>query len=400
MVKSSTDRIIQKSWKGARLLLLLQALSKLLTFTLNQVLYRLTSPTILGLAYVRFDLLLTTLLFLSREGLRCACLRQPLLPLPPRTREERKRVRLLVNTSYLPLLLILSGMAVYGGVVQTSTSAGWFRALGGPDQGISLPLALYLLAVLIELTAEPGYALIQATMDFSKDDTGQEGWMDGGRLGLAWTFTRQSLLKHFLTEGDRLVISTVSSVTDQGLYAFVGNYAPFYTHLLIRLLGGGDWVQNGAPSLLALYCAYIPFMGINGILEAFLQAVADSADLKKYSGAMVRFSIIYALAGFGCIQGLNMGAYGLVLANMLNMACRIDYCLRYARSFLSQGKEEVLQVGELIPHRALIGASLLGSGAVLASWEYVYLEGNAAVYGIMGHVAVGALVGATLLLTL
>ncbi|KAI9227118.1 MAG: Rft protein-domain-containing protein [Piptocephalis tieghemiana] len=560
MATVSTNRIVEKSWKGARLLLFLQAISKLLTFTLNQVLYRLTSPTILGLAYVQYDLILTTLLFLSREGLRCACLRQPLLPLPPVTQGDQRRTRILVNTSYLPFLAVLVGTIFYAGLRLVQVDRGW---LSGPGEDTTLPLALYVLSVLIELASEPGYALIQANMNFStrveaegaalairtlltllgtlsssptihlipytpwmhgvlpfawaqvgyaltlylyylvdalrkgylsylwpkgpssliKGEKGKrstkERWVDQERLSLTWTFTRQSILKHFLTEGDRLVISTVSSTTDQGLYAFVGNYgsllarlvfqpleetskalfarlfstegpsgpsegkgkvdsgsidpstkentssqtlaaqtlalfihlhlllglfliflAPAYTHLLIRLLGGEKWVLSGAPSLLALYCAYIPFMGVNGVLEAFFQAVASPSELKRYNGAMVGFSILYGLAGLGCIQGLGMGAYGLVLANMLSMSCRIYYCLSYSQSFLSQEKSDTLRTIHLLPHRVLVCASILGSGVLLASWKYLYLQGHATTYQMVGHVGIGGLVGLILLLIL
>jgi oligosaccharide translocation protein RFT1 len=38
------------------------------------------------------------------------------------------------------------------------------------------------------------------------------------------TMTKQSLLKHVLTEGDKMLISVLSNDADQGVYAFVVNY--------------------------------------------------------------------------------------------------------------------------------------------------------------------------------
>ncbi|KAF8761239.1 Rft-1 protein [Rhizoctonia solani] len=43
---------------------------------------------------------------------------------------------------------------------------------------------------------------------------------------LALTMTGQSVFKHFLTEGDRIVISRVSPLEDQGGYAVASNYGP------------------------------------------------------------------------------------------------------------------------------------------------------------------------------
>lgn len=36
--------------------------------------------------------------------------------------------------------------------------------------------------------------------------------------------TKQSLLKHILTEGDKMLISVLCSKEDRGVYAFVVNY--------------------------------------------------------------------------------------------------------------------------------------------------------------------------------
>ena len=36
--------------------------------------------------------------------------------------------------------------------------------------------------------------------------------------------TKQSFLKHVLTEGDKMLISVLSSMQDRGVYAFVVNY--------------------------------------------------------------------------------------------------------------------------------------------------------------------------------
>ena len=56
-------------------LVLLQVFSRVVTFVLNQALVRLVSPQVFGTTSIQFELLLSTILFLSREGVRNALLR-------------------------------------------------------------------------------------------------------------------------------------------------------------------------------------------------------------------------------------------------------------------------------------------------------------------------------------
>lgn len=59
----------------ARALIFLQLLSRMLTFGLNQALVRLAPPEVFGTAAIQFDLICSSILFLSREGVRSALLR-------------------------------------------------------------------------------------------------------------------------------------------------------------------------------------------------------------------------------------------------------------------------------------------------------------------------------------
>ena len=62
---------------GVSALVLLQAASRILTFVLNQALVRLASPAVFGTAAIQFELLISSILFLCREGVRLALLRTP-----------------------------------------------------------------------------------------------------------------------------------------------------------------------------------------------------------------------------------------------------------------------------------------------------------------------------------
>ena len=63
-------------------------------------------------------------------------------------------------------------------------------------------------------------------------------WFDRGLLRLSLSMTMQSLLKHFLTEGDKFVVTKISPLDDQGGYAVASNYGK-PTADLNQNLGGG-----------------------------------------------------------------------------------------------------------------------------------------------------------------
>ena len=53
-------------------------------------------------------------------------------------------------------------------------------------------------------------------------------------LRLSSAMTAQSVVKHFLTEGDKFVISRISALEDQGGYAIASNYGQPFPIPLIR----------------------------------------------------------------------------------------------------------------------------------------------------------------------
>lgn len=69
------DALKKSSIASVTALIGLQLFSRLFTFVLNQALIRMTSPEIFGAAVIQFDLILSTILFLSREGVRTTILR-------------------------------------------------------------------------------------------------------------------------------------------------------------------------------------------------------------------------------------------------------------------------------------------------------------------------------------
>lgn len=135
-VKAVNFESISSTLKTGRSLVLLQLLTRVLTFVLNQSLVRLASPEVFGTAAIQFDLISSTILFLSREGIRNALLR------------SNKNIAL----ARLPLKLGIAvataviGIYLYSSNNTTTSQEGFYGAL-----------SLYVGAALVELSTEPMY---------------------------------------------------------------------------------------------------------------------------------------------------------------------------------------------------------------------------------------------------
>jgi len=117
------------------------------------------------------------------------------------------------------------------------------------------------------------------------------------------------------------------------------------------ILYGQRWVNSGAPTALALYSAYVALLAVNGILEAFVHAVADGRGLRRANIALAVLSLLHiALSTVAVKSG---GAVGLLLADGANMALRIAYCLQFCASFFKGIGG--MQVWKLLPSMQTLG---------------------------------------------
>lgn len=116
----------------------LQLFSRLFTFILNQVLFRMASPSAYGTAAIQFELLLSTILFLSREGVRNALLR------------VKKAGLSTANVSFVPMML--------GIPLAIVSSFGYVRYASEETRiqpHFVAAVAIYSLAAFVELCCEP-----------------------------------------------------------------------------------------------------------------------------------------------------------------------------------------------------------------------------------------------------
>jgi oligosaccharide translocation protein RFT1 len=141
---------------------------------------------------------------------------------------------------------------------------------------------------------------------------------------------------------------------------------PPYVPTLVRLLLGSRWSNTSAPAILRLYCYLLPFLGFNGILEAFVQSTVDQRQISRMNWWMGLWSFVYVAACIFFCQTLQLQSKGLIYANMVNMTCRIAWCFSYYRTWLASNQMDV-KFRSVLPSRALLLFS--GAAALLVRWS-------------------------------
>jgi len=134
--------LLESSFSSVSSLIALQLFSRLFTFVLNHALFRLASPRAYGTIAIQFELMLSTILFVSREGVRNTLLRVG------KSRASSS------NLSVLPLL--------FGIPLALATSCFYALSAGKEvrDQHhFNAAIVIYAFAALTELTSEPFHNL-------------------------------------------------------------------------------------------------------------------------------------------------------------------------------------------------------------------------------------------------
>lgn len=135
---------------------------------------------------------------------------------------------------------------------------------------------------------------------------------------------------------------------------------PTVAPILLGIIAGPRWTSTAAPAVLAAYCYYIPLLALNGILEAFVSAVATPAQLRQQSAWMLAFSGAFATTGYFVLKLWDLGARGLVLANAINMVLRIWWSWGFVRDYFT-GRGVSWRIGGILPR---VGSAV--SGALVA----------------------------------
>ena len=408
---------------------LLTLLLRIFSFLSSQIIFRLVDVASLGKASIELELISSTVLFFSREGFRLAL-----------TKQEHASIRLW-NTAWC---------SVISHTVLAMVAAGWvYFKSSNDDVDYQVAGLLYCTAAWIEGWAEPrvlwclrtlnistkasaeglgtllktfctvaslliypdypvtafgigqiAYALgINTAMYFSTPLLPYPSYKDGldySTLHLAGVFTLQGILKHFLTEGDRIVLSTLANNYHQGIYAIASAYggmaarlllqpleenarllwsrrqknlqesytvvvkavlyvgaiftfvAVNYTSVLLTLVGQ----PREAAGVLSAFCVYTGLLAWNGMTEALVYAISTSgAEIGQLSVAHTMVGFVFG--GLAPVLVTRYSTAGLVAANGVCMCLRIVYSIQFAARYFSRGKETVgfakLTMG-MLPH--------------------------------------------------
>ncbi|KAK4120141.1 Rft-1-domain-containing protein [Parathielavia appendiculata] len=132
---------------------------------------------------------------------------------------------------------------------------------------------------------------------------------------------------------------------------------------LLALVAGPRWAGSGAAACLAAYTWYVPLLAINGVAEAFVASVASEGEVHAQSAWMAVFSVVFAGTGFTLLRVLDWGAVGLVVANGVNMACRIVWCAVFIRRYFA-AKGVGFDLTEVLPSPGCVLAGALVSQVV------------------------------------
>ena len=193
------------------------------------------------------------------------------------------------------------------------------------------------------------------------------------------------LLKHVLTEGDKIMMTSLRSSYDQGVYAVLNNYVSLiarlvfypieessriafaqcasqikvekssleasrllqqqylllsrlvmslsllgclfptfgvhYSRLAVKLFLARQYQQEETVSTLQAFCSYILVLGLNGITEAYLHSIMPSSQFTAVNMNLVYSSILFLTV----VAPLNalLGTAGVVYANSLSMLLRL-----------------------------------------------------------------------------
>ena len=111
---------------------------------------------------------------------------------------------------------------------------------------------------------------------------------------------------------------------------------PTLAPTLLRIVAGSRWADSGAAEVLSTYCYYIPLLAINGVTEAFVSAVASTAELRTQSVYMGVFFVGFAASAYVFLRILDLAASGLIFANCVNMILRISWSLSFVRGYFRE----------------------------------------------------------------
>ncbi|KAK0617521.1 oligosaccharide translocation protein RFT1, variant [Immersiella caudata] len=151
--------------RGASLLILLQVVSRAVTFIANQLLLRFLTAQLLGVA-TQLEVYYLSVIFFARESLRVAIQRQDT---GSDNGEANRSAQAAVNLGTLAIALGVPLAALFGRLYLGSLSAATLDS----TPYLVLSLYLYSVASVVELLSEPAFVVMQARLQFGTRATAE-----------------------------------------------------------------------------------------------------------------------------------------------------------------------------------------------------------------------------------
>ncbi|KAJ8257890.1 hypothetical protein GJAV_G00190830 [Gymnothorax javanicus] len=247
--------VLQNATTLASYNVLLQVMFRVLTFLLNAFTLRFVSKEVIGVVNVRLTLLYSTLVFLSREAFRRACL----------SSKAEHNWRQIINLLWMTVPLGVLWASVLGCELLAEplwvlAQAHMFVRLKVVAESLAMVARCLLTMVLVVWAPQWGLYIFSAAQlvytgflvlcyavffldflssgeakrqsfplcrvgDLLPSRVGGEAVVNWKLATLTWSFFKQSFLKQILTEGERYVMTflNVLNFGDQGIYDIVNN---------------------------------------------------------------------------------------------------------------------------------------------------------------------------------
>lgn len=151
--------------------------------------------------------------------------------------------------------------------------------------------------------------------------------------------------------------------------------APLSTPFLYIVAGPRWALETSAPTILAAYTWYLPIMGINGIVEGFVQSVASEAQVNRYSrvlliasaGFIMALAMMNVLVDRSNVMEFVLGKTALVWANAFSLAIRAAWCWSFVIAYVGRAATNKKHTFDVSPRAALPSSSTLVMFALVAA---------------------------------
>ncbi|KAL3898217.1 MAG: hypothetical protein SGCHY_002888 [Lobulomycetales sp.] len=201
------------------------------------------------------------------------------------------------------------------------------------------------------------------------------------KASLSITLFLQGLLKHLLTEGDKFLILLLipDQPSDMGSYAFASNFGSLVARIIMAPIEDGARIYFATRRELS-GPVYAALVRANILLGAFFVTFGP-----WYTDLLVRI-VGGKTWTWVAVNLLNMGASGFVLANIANLSMRAAGGLYFARGVLQPGT-----LRECLPTIWLGLGFVVSSKICRGSWFFLASRAvkSPSGYGTIFHLGIG-----------